>query len=63
MAAMWAKGELPLNQDFNHEGILSTIFTGRLIRETTVGDVKRRLAELGIPVRPPSSDLAAAAGL
>lgn len=40
MAAMWAKGELPLNQDFNHEGILSTIFTGRLIRETTVGDYK-----------------------
>jgi cyclase len=31
-------------------------------RETTVGDVKRRLAELGIPVRPPSSDSAAAAG-
>ena len=40
MAAMWAKGELPLNQDFAHEGILGTIFTGRLIRETTMGDYK-----------------------
>jgi cyclase len=25
-------------------------------RETTVGDVKRRLAALGVPVRPPSVD-------
>ena len=38
MAAMWAKGELALNQDFRHEGILGTIFTGRLVRETKVGD-------------------------
>jgi proline racemase len=38
MAAMWAKGELPLNRDFRHEGILGTIFTGRLLRETRVGD-------------------------
>ncbi len=40
MAAMWAKGELPLNQDFRHEGILGTIFTGRLLRETKVGEYK-----------------------
>ena len=38
MAAMHAKGELALEQDFRHEGILGTIFTGRLVRETTVGD-------------------------
>jgi proline racemase len=38
MAAMHAKGDLPLHQDFRHEGILGTIFTGRLVRETTVGD-------------------------
>ncbi|MFC1575085.1 proline racemase family protein [Gemmatimonadota bacterium] len=38
MAAMWAKGELPLDRDFRHEGILGTIFTGRLLRETRVGD-------------------------
>jgi proline racemase len=37
MAALHAKGELGLNKDFNHEGILGTIFTGQLIGETTVG--------------------------
>ena len=37
MAALHAKGKLPLNQDFHHEGILGTIFTGRLIGETKVG--------------------------
>jgi len=38
MAVLHAKGRLPLNQDFRHEGPLGTIFTGRLLRETTVGD-------------------------
>ncbi len=38
MAVLHAKGELGLNQDFVHEGILGTTFTGRLIRETKVGD-------------------------
>jgi len=37
MAAMYAKGQLPLGQDFVHEGILGTTFTGRLIEETQVG--------------------------
>jgi len=37
MAALHAKGQLPLNQDFPHEGILGTIFTGRLVGETRVG--------------------------
>ncbi len=37
MAALYARGELALDQDFNHEGILGTIFTGRLVEETTVG--------------------------
>jgi proline racemase len=37
MAVLHAKGELPLHQDFVHEGILGTIFTGRLIEETQVG--------------------------
>jgi proline racemase len=36
MAALHAKGKLPLHQDFVHEGILGTLFTGRLIAETTV---------------------------
>ena len=39
MACLWAKGELPLNQDFVHEGILGTTFTGRLVRETKIGDM------------------------
>jgi proline racemase len=37
MATLHAKGQLPLDTDFNHEGILGTIFTGRLLRETTIG--------------------------
>jgi proline racemase len=37
MAALHAKGKLPLHQDFVHEGILGTVFTGRLIGETRVG--------------------------
>lgn len=38
MAALYAKGELQLQEDFNHEGILGTIFRGRLISETQLGD-------------------------
>jgi proline racemase len=37
MAALHAKGKLPLQQDFVHEGILGTTFTGRLVEETRVG--------------------------
>jgi proline racemase len=37
MAALYAKGQLPLHQDFVHEGILGTTFTGRLMEETRVG--------------------------
>ncbi|MCE8034904.1 proline racemase family protein [Halomonas sp. MCCC 1A11057] len=37
MAVLHAKGELPLNQDFRHQGILGNVFTGRLIEETEVG--------------------------
>jgi proline racemase len=37
MAALHAKGKLGLHQDFVHEGILGTIFTGRLMEETRVG--------------------------
>jgi len=37
MATLHARGRLGLNQDFRHEGILGTIFTGRLVEETTVG--------------------------
>jgi proline racemase len=38
MAALHAKGELGLHEDFVHEGLLGTRFVGRLVEETTVGD-------------------------
>ena len=37
MATLWTRGQLPLEQDFVHEGILGTTFTGRLIQQTKVG--------------------------
>jgi proline racemase len=37
MAVLHAKGRLGLHQPFPHEGILGTIFTGCLARETQVG--------------------------
>jgi proline racemase len=37
MATLHAKGLLSLGQDFVHEGILRTTFTGRLLSETRVG--------------------------
>ena len=37
MAALYAKGELGLGQDFVHEGIMGTTFTGRLVRAVEVG--------------------------
>ena len=37
MATLHARGKLPLGLDFVHEGILGTVFTGRLICETRVG--------------------------
>jgi proline racemase len=38
MAVLHAKGELPLEQDFRHQGILGTIFTGRLVEKARIGD-------------------------
>lgn len=40
MAALHAKGELALNEEFHHEGILGTIFTGCLVQETMLGTQK-----------------------
>jgi proline racemase len=37
MAVLHARGHLPLDQPFHHEGILGTVFTGRLVEETNVG--------------------------
>ncbi|HYO42670.1 MAG TPA: proline racemase family protein [Candidatus Limnocylindrales bacterium] len=38
MAVLHAKGELAVGRDFRHEGILGTVFTGRLEEETRVGE-------------------------
>jgi proline racemase len=39
MAQLWARGELPLGQDFINEGFNGRHFVGRLVEETTVGGV------------------------
>ncbi|MBC8824475.1 proline racemase family protein, partial [Escherichia coli] len=38
MAVLHAKGELPLHRDFRHQGILGTVFTGRLEETTRIGE-------------------------
>jgi proline racemase len=38
MAVLHAKGQLAVGVDFRHEGILGTVFTGRLIEEARVGE-------------------------
>jgi proline racemase len=38
MAVLPAKGRLALGEAFRHEGILGTVFTGRLVEQTRVGD-------------------------
>lgn len=40
MATLYARGQLGLHTDFYHEGILGTLFTGRLVEETQVGPYK-----------------------
>ena len=40
MAVLHAKGKLSLNEPFVHEGILGTMFTGRLLRETAIGQYR-----------------------
>ena len=38
MAVLHAKGELRPGDEFRHEGILGTVFTGRIEEETRIGD-------------------------
>jgi proline racemase len=47
MASLHAKGKLGLGQDFVHEGILGTVFTGRLLEETTVGPHRAVVPTIG----------------
>jgi proline racemase len=37
MATLVAKGRLRVGDDFRHEGILGTVFTGRVLEETAIG--------------------------
>ena len=39
MAELWARGELPLHQDFLNESFIGSRFTGRLVAETTVAGI------------------------
>jgi proline racemase len=47
MATLYARGQLGIHQDFIHEGILGTLFTGRLIEETQVGPYKAVVPTIG----------------
>lgn len=40
MAVLHAKGQLSLNQDFRHQGIVGNVYTGRLVGEASIGDRK-----------------------
>jgi len=40
MATLVARGELGVGDAFHHEGILGTIFTGRVVEETWVGEYR-----------------------
>jgi len=46
MATLHARGRLPLHQPFRHEGVLGTVFTGKLLEETTVGPYRAVVPEL-----------------
>ena len=37
MAVLHAKGELRLGEEFRHESIIGTVWTGKLVEETEVG--------------------------
>jgi proline racemase len=46
MATLHARGQLRVGEAFRHEGILGTVFTGRLLEETTVGPYRAVVPEL-----------------
>jgi proline racemase len=39
MAELWARGELPLDQDFRNDSFIGSTFIGRLVRETEVAGI------------------------
>ncbi len=40
MATLHARGRLAVGDEFRHEGILGTVFTGRVLEETAVGEYR-----------------------
>ncbi|MFH0813992.1 MAG: proline racemase family protein [Pseudomonadota bacterium] len=46
MAALFSKGKLKLGQEFINESIIGTTFSGRLIDETIVGNIKAVIPEI-----------------
>lgn len=46
MAQLHARGELPLDTAFVNESLIGTTFTGRLVGETSVGDVPAVIPEI-----------------
>jgi proline racemase len=46
MAALHARGKLGIGEDYLHEGILGTAWTGRLLRETSVGPYRAVVPQL-----------------
>jgi len=46
MAVLHAKGELAIGEAFRHEGILGTVFTGRLVQEATIGPYRAVVPEI-----------------
>lgn len=46
MAQLYAKGELELDREFVNESFIGTRFLGRLVEETTVGDVPAVVPEI-----------------
>ena len=46
MATLHARGRLAIGEPFRHEGVLGTVFTGRLLEEARVGPYKAVVPEL-----------------
>ena len=46
MATLFAKGKLSLGEEFIQESIIGTTFSGRLIRQTLVGDIPAVIPEI-----------------
>lgn len=46
MATLYAKGELKIDEPFVYESILGTLFKGRVVKETTAGELKAIIPEV-----------------